>query len=350
MTEETRSTPDLNANAISLIVQMQEKQLAMQEQMTQLMSRLLPNPPADSATLTRNTRSKPPRPTIQPDCSDNQWMIFTDAWKRYKTMAGLVDADEIRNELRSTCEPAVNAMLFNFVGPTALDVATETQLLSHIKSVVVKSVHHEVYRQQFFSLRQDAGESITHFISRLKSQAMLCDFNKICPCVNRCNTSYSEEMIMSQIISGLYDLSHQTKILNEMSQVKDLNDMTERLLVLEASHQACNHLRPSANQDIIAPIRSSYQKAKMSNTKTHETAAAMKPSQNSYPCIGCGRTRHPKGRRQCPAQGHRCNNCGKLNHFANVCKGSKINNITDSAIDDPADVSLLSSVTDSPSL
>jgi len=94
-------------------------------------------------------------------------------------MAGLTAAGEIRNELRSACSPSVNELLFNFVGPDALRVASERELLDYIKSVAVKSVHPEVYRQQFFVMRQSDGESITSFIARLNSQAMLCDLSEI---------------------------------------------------------------------------------------------------------------------------------------------------------------------------
>ena len=42
----------------------------------------------------------------------------------------------------------------------------------------------------------------------------------------------------------------------------------------------------------------------------------------SYPatCPGCGGKLHPGGRTRCPAFGQPCNNCGKLNHFAKVCR------------------------------
>jgi len=127
-------------------------------------------------------------------------------------MTKLTDEQEIRNELRSTCDSTVNEMLFNFVGPDALNNSTEITLLAHIKSVAVKTIHPEVYRQKFFSMRQGDGESITRFISRLKSQAMLCDFVRKCDCTNNnCKTTYSENMIMSQVIAGLLNSSHRTE-------------------------------------------------------------------------------------------------------------------------------------------
>jgi len=110
-------------------------------------------------------------------------------------MTGLQDLTEIRNELRTTCSSSVNEMLFNFVGSQNLNNASEKELLEHIHSVAMKKVHPEVYRQQFFRMRQSEGETTTHYISRLKSQAMLCDFTQKYD--NGCTTSYSENMIKS---------------------------------------------------------------------------------------------------------------------------------------------------------
>ena len=145
-----------------------QQQIAMQQQITQLLSHLTTpgnaNPPR---TQQHAQRCKPARPVIEADCTDNKWVIFKDAWTRYKQMTRLTEQAEIRNELRSACTGAVNELLFNFVGPDQLDRATEEELLNHIRSVAVKAVHPEVYRQQFSRIKQSDDESITpHFVSR----------------------------------------------------------------------------------------------------------------------------------------------------------------------------------------
>ena len=117
-------------------------------------------------------------------------------------MSSLSKDTEIINELRSSCSPKVNEMLFNFVGPADLDNAGEQELMKHIKAVAVRVVHPEVYRQQFFTLKQSDGESTTNFVSRLKAQAMLCDFT----CQNQtCTTAYSPDMVKSQLIAGTHE-------------------------------------------------------------------------------------------------------------------------------------------------
>lgn len=299
---------------ISFMLQMQQQQqLTMQEQMTNLMARLLPTGQHAPTPLSRHSRVKPERPVIEPDSSDNKWIIFKDAWLRYKEMTQLNDPTEIRNELRSACNSSVNEMLFNFIGPDALHNATEEQLLEYIKSVAVKTVHPEVYRQQFFVMRQSDGETITSFISRLKSQAMLCAFN----CGNQqCTMSFSEDMIKSQIIAGLRDTSHQSKILAEITSLPTLNDLTRRLLTLESTARASNHFRPAEITQV----------AQFKSASSRKFPPPDKTKNDNGKCKGCGHKAHPKGRRQCPAWGKSCHKCGKENHFSTTCHGTASSN------------------------
>jgi len=82
---------------LAMMLTMQQQHVAIQQQITQLISQLAP------ATLPRTSvprppqstqRSKPTRPVIEADCTDNKWVIFKDAWTCYKQMAGLHDPDE----------------------------------------------------------------------------------------------------------------------------------------------------------------------------------------------------------------------------------------------------------------
>ena len=74
----------------------------------------------------------------------------------------------------------VNKFLFEYIGPSKLNVCTENELLSYIKSVAVKVVHKEVHRMAFNSLVQDQGEPVTQWVARIKAKAFLCEFEVPC--------------------------------------------------------------------------------------------------------------------------------------------------------------------------
>lgn len=302
---------------ITLMLHMQQQQMAMQQQMAQLMSQLAP--PAARADrqseTSRPVRAKIERPLMDADCSDNQWVIFQDAWQRYKQMTSLTDVAEIRNELRSACSPKVNEMLFNFIGPDVLNTASEHDLMKHIKSVAVRAVHPEVYRQQFFMLKQSDGESITNFVSRLKAKAMLCDFTTNTSCEDQnCRATYSADMVKSQLIAGTRNPNHQSKVLTEMDALKTLDQVIERLLTLESTERASSHFR--------APFTPSPPAGDIGAIVRKPPVSSAKPKPNQPQCVGCGQAFHPKGRSTCPAWKKTCNRCKKPNHFAKVCRST----------------------------
>lgn len=316
---------------IQILLTMQQQQLQMQQQMADLMARFLPSTTTQAAATTselpqhRLPRTKVNRPIIDIDTNDNRWILFCDAWDRYKEMANLTSPDEIRNELRSSCTDKVNEMLFNFAGPAALNAANESDLMRYIKAVAVRAVHPEVHRQQFFSLRQHDGENITSFVSRLKAQAMLCAFTSKGICGSECKISYSEDMVKSQLIAGALNSSHQSRILAEMESLKTLDQVITRLLALESTDRASTHFRsPVDNPSRIAPIIHSE-----------------RIPDRKYPskCPGCGQNRHPKGRKSCPAWQKTCNACKRLNHFSSQCRSTSKAN---AAIEEPFEFSTVS--------
>ena len=89
-----------------------------------------------------------------------------------RLIQGDVSANEPGNNLKQTqsgMHPRTE------LGTETLNSTTEEQLLQHIRLVVVRGLHKEVYQQNFHSMRQEE-ESIMHFVVRLWTQAILCEF------------------------------------------------------------------------------------------------------------------------------------------------------------------------------
>ena len=119
----------------------------------------------------------------------------------------------------------------------------------------------------FFTLRQSDCESITNFISQLKAQAMLSTFNSKGSCnQNDCSVSFSEDMVKSQLIAGLRNPTHQSKVLSEMEALKTFELVTTRLLVLESTERASTHFRPPREVAAVAHQRSRRDKRKKNRT------------------------------------------------------------------------------------
>lgn len=290
---------------------------------------------------------KPDRPTIKPNASDGDWQLFLDSWGRYKQMCKLVDTTEIRNELRCTCAPEVNKLLFDIIGSSVLDNCSEDELLKHIRSVAVQGSHKEVHRQKFQALSQEEGEMITNFLAKLKAQAHLCEFNVPCP---NCSSpvSYSTNMVSGQLIAGLHNSDHQAKVLAEATTLTTLQLKFDKLVSLETTDQATKRLNmsvsPSASVSTtnIANSSNRYQQRyntrnsnqstrnsnnnqnTRNNNNNQNTRNSNNSNENVFKCKGCGLTFHPNNksmkRSDCPAFNLNCDNCGIKGHYKRVCR------------------------------
>ena len=297
-----------------------------QSQMMQLMQQMI-ELQRENNELRRNmsgasnfssNAKKPDRPIIEQDSTDNDWALFTDSWQRYKDMCRLRDISEIRNELRSSCSSDVNKLLFDLIGSDRLNSASEAELLMFIKSVAVKGMHKEVHRQTFHSMRQSEGESITHFLARLKSQANFCSFQVQCPNTTDCNqkVSYSEDMISSQMIAGLVNNEHQTRVLAQAAVLVTLQQKFDLLVSLETTDKSTSKLQPPPVAPPAPPSQSNPQKSDYQRKKAL-------PKAEIRPCTGCGKTSHPGKtlrRKDCPAFENTCKICSKKGHFDDVCR------------------------------
>ena len=267
---------------------------------------------------------KPDRPIINAGIDDREWALFMDTWTRYKSMIGLSDTDEatVRQELRTACSPEVNKLLFEYVGAQILDVCTEVELLSHVKSVAVKTVHKEVHRMAFNKMSQNHGESVTNYVARLKSKAFLCRFEVACPSCDPSTVSYADEMVAQRLIAGLSNAEYQRKILSEAASLSTLDQKIARLQVLETTEESAvelHNISPSSGAAATQHQREKKKFASSSRTSPRE-------GDSSEKCRWCGRTSHPEGksldRINCPARERTCYSCNRKGHLSSVCESS----------------------------
>ena len=275
-------------------------------------------------TITLINRKNPDRPTINAGLDDREWALFNDTWTRYKTMINVVEVGAIRMELRAACSDDVNKLLFEYVGTDILDACTEEQLLDHIKSVAVKSVHKEVHQVAFNKMSQNSGESVTNYVARLKAKAFLCGFEVQCTDHQPSKAiSYAEQMVSQRLVVGLANQEHQRKILAEAPVLVTLADKVRRLQMLETTEESVTMLHTSS---FIPPSEAALQHA--SNYRNNKNKKTNGGTADATKCRWCGRSSHPGGkpivdRPSCPAQHEKCHNCQKKGHFAGVCEKSR---------------------------
>ena len=284
-------------------------------------------PNTNARTIPQGKTKRPDRPVINANMDDREWALFEDTWSRYKIMTGLSSEEEIRMELRSSCSADVNKFLFEFVGPSVLNTASEEDLLNHIRKIAVKTTHKEVHRMNFSKMSQSEKETITHYVARLKAKAALCDFSVACTVTDPPTpVSYADEMIAQQMIAGLRNQQHQSKILSEASILPTLQNKIERLQSLETTEESATEMQRNPITDQPPTQAAAAHSQFKRNKKVPDTVRNQETGERKL-CKGCGQSSHPAGksmaRKDCPAFRKLCDTCGIKGHFKSVCKKSQ---------------------------
>jgi hypothetical protein len=142
---------------------------------------------------------------------------------------------------------------------------------------------------------QEADETVNMFCTRLRKLAINCDF----PDKDRENKTQIIDNCTSEILRK-----------KALEKDRSLDKILEIARTLELSNSRAQEVN-SSSQVTLGKIQS----ARPNMTQNR------RPNQNSHnrACYFCGFDYPHTG--ICPAQGKQCASCGKMNHFARVCRG-----------------------------
>ena len=139
--------------------------------------------------------------------------VFLHRWNTYKAQANLTVST--KSHLESCLDTEVTMILFGRLGQAGWDQLTEKTLLEEVKNVFVKKRNRMVNWLKLHNLLQGEDQPVQQYVAMLKSIARTCKYTVDCPGDN-CDTrvNYSEEMVLDQLVRGLFDSEIQRKVLS----------------------------------------------------------------------------------------------------------------------------------------
>ena len=182
-------------------------------------------------------------------------------------------------------------------------------------------------RINFYSKKQQRGESFDAFYTSLREMFNQCDFHDMSVCSNctgrMCSACPSalrkvnDDMLRDRIVIGVLEDATRHKLL----AVSDLT-LAEAIRICRAEEgaTATGNDIPSSGKVNVAR-KSTYQRQKQPPPSKHSTKppADSKPvHKNLLKCPKCGRTPHTKS--PCPAEGRTCSGCQRTGHFRSLCR------------------------------
>ena len=174
---------------------------------------------------------KAKRPELASEVSDEDWAYFVSRWKEYKKATTLTSRDEIITQLMECCSEQLrrdhHRMFLSGATDGAGAAVTEESRLEELKQISVRKRNKAVNRVKVTSIKQDRGEPVRKFAGRIRSLAAVSEYSVKCEgCQN--NVSYTNQVIMDQVINGLADPEIQRDVLSHA----EADTMTlEKLLV-----------------------------------------------------------------------------------------------------------------------
>ena len=182
---------------------------------------------------------KLPRPTLDEDISEADFNFFQSEWQRYKRSTKLTGQD-IVDQLWACMTPSLKRQCHDH--GASLDTTSEDHLLELLRVYCIRGTNKLCNVVDFLNLKQEEDETVAKFISRVRGQALTCNFKMKCTkegCTQE--VSYADKMSSHIIVRGLYNLDIQEDVLKLAATTEDdldLKKITETALAGETGSRS----------------------------------------------------------------------------------------------------------------
>lgn len=235
-----------------------------------------------------------------------KWKKFRLAWDNYS----------LATELNKKHKKVQVAMLLTIIGEEARDVYSTftdweseeskqkiTPVLDKFAAYCQPRRKIPFERYRFNKRAQEPGESYDQYKTELRKLAENCDFYSIT----------TDEILRDRLIFGIRDGKVRERLLRESQLTLEKTDE-----ICRASESTASQMKEVSGGESV----SAFESETKARRRQHKKQDRNKPEEESNkPCGNCGR-RHEPG--QCFARGRACNTCGKMGHFASVCRSGKL--------------------------
>eukprot|EP00112_Aurelia_sp_Birch-Aquarium-sp1_P022845 Seg6585.1 transcript_id=Seg6585.1/GoldUCD/mRNA.D3Y31 product="hypothetical protein" protein_id=Seg6585.1/GoldUCD/D3Y31 len=154
-----------------------------------------------------------------------------------------------------------------------------------------------------FSIATAEKDKIAPLIEKFEEYLKNCEYGEL-----------TESIIKDRIVEGINNDSTRERLLRE----KDLS-LQKAIDICKAAEVASQHMKTLVDSTAEAHAISKKPKGKFQGKEYQD----LREKHNKGGSFGrCGYV-HTGKQNQCPAIGQKCHKCGKINHFAKMCKNSQ---------------------------
>ena len=239
------------------------------------------------------------------------WERFKTEWGNYEIAADLVDvAAKKRTAVFLACiGSAAYGVFRTFKFDNVDDTADVDKIIEAFQKHCIGEANITYEREVFHQRVQQPSETFDDFLSDLRKMARTCDFGQL-----------EDSLIRDRVVIGIRDEPTRRRLL----QVKKLS-LRDAIDACKASEATSRRLRVMGGG--TGEVDALSQSSSSSSSKGRRSASKPRSRPTSRDWSSHRRCRycdgqHVDAKESCPAYGQKCRKCGKLHHFAKVCKSS----------------------------
>ena len=238
-----------------------------------------------------------------------RWKKWLTRFERLLIATNITETKQQRALLLHYAGPAVDE-IFDTLPDTGVDKDYKTAV-DVLNAYFIPQVNSAFEEYNFRLAKQQHGENIDAFHTRLRQLAQTCEFANI------------DKEVKTQIIVGCLSQRLRRQALRDNRNLKDLltyaraQERSEaQATAVEKGVSSINAVKNEQRDTKISKTHGKYQQSRFkhsSNIGNHKITRS-----STQQCRNCGGNFPHTG--DCPAKGKECRACGKSGHFAKVCR------------------------------
>ncbi len=247
------------------------------------------------------SRLEPPKTLeLRGNLSEN-WRRFKQDWECYLTVVldGRDKPDEYKSSLLLHVIGEDARELYNsFEWADPADRVNIDAIVEKLEQYCVPRKNITFERYKFFTCAQKQGQTVDQYVNDLQQKAKSCEFGNL-----------KDSLVRDRIVCGIY-----------------ANDIREKLLrddrlTLARAIETCRafEIANSQAKELGEDCSVHFVRSKGKQKRQNQNSQFQKNSKHDS-CGRCGKKHTIE--QKCPAYGKKCMKCGRIGHFAVVCRSS----------------------------
>ena len=237
------------------------------------------------------------------------WKAYKQQWENYAIVSQLEkQTEEYRVALFLYSIGTEAVKIYNSFDMTEENRRKLSEIMKEFDRYAVGETNETYERYVFNSRNQKEDENIDKYVAELRTLAQSCGF---CKCL-------TDSLIRDRIVLGIRNDETRKRLLRQPKLT--LQKCIDIVKSEEISMAQLKSMGQATSAEDVHRVYSGYSKFKKPNRKNKGKKPETDRKQSSDKlCDYCG-NKHKTGKEHCKAWGQICGACGKMNHFAKLCR------------------------------